>query len=61
MARSAGVVARERRNKASHGRVAVTVERAQVDRVCGPSKQIIVTQKQDCSGFDVGTLSARSP
>jgi hypothetical protein len=29
----------------------VTVERAKIDRGCGPSKQIIVTQKQDCAGL----------
>ena len=32
-------------------RFGITVERAKIDRVCGPSKQIIVIQKQDCAGL----------
>jgi hypothetical protein len=42
---------RQRRNEAGHSRVAVSIERAQVDRVRGPSKQVIVIQKQDCAGL----------
>ena len=49
----------------------MTVERAQIDRVCGPSKQIIVIQKQDCGGlalvhtsgsrhFGLGTMANRT-
>ena len=29
----------------------MTVERAKIDRVCGPSKQFIVFQKQDRGGL----------
>jgi hypothetical protein len=40
----------------------MTVERAQIDRVCGPSKQIIVIQKQDCGGLAlVHTVPSPSP
>jgi hypothetical protein len=39
------------RNVPESRRVAVTVERAQIDRVCGLSKQIIVTKKQGCGGL----------
>jgi hypothetical protein len=44
-------------NASLYGLLGLLLFRAKIDCVCGPSKQIIVIQKQDCVGLALVQLS----